>query len=794
MMQPRGIRNLNPGNIEDGPFARGLPGYVGSDGRFAVFDSMDAGVNAIDRLLESYGRRGFNTPNAIIGRWAPAADGNPVASYARFVAAGADPNAPLDMANPAIRRDVAARIAQFETGQRVIPTGARAAIQAAAPMQPPQGQNGTMAFSDDDLIRILTGQGAAPAPAQKANAAPAAAPVGAHPPAMAGLPIWAVPASQQGAAGDPGGMSDEDLLRLIGGGSAQEPAKPARPSVPASGGGVGSDLVRMAQTGDTMGAKLGRAGIGIVRGIGDVADTMAQGIAAAGDAGANALMRAGVIAPETAQAVTDWRGRVGAEIEADRAAWDQGLGDSTAAGIGRIGGNIAGTAIPAGGAMRAAGAVMAPGRNLLMQAARGGAQGAAAGATGAGLTSAASEAPVLEQMRMGALTGGALGAAGPAITAAARGATNAIMGSSIGQETAKLAKAARDKFGIPITAGSISESPAVNVLEGVLKKLPLSGYTRLAGEQRAAFNRAVASEFGENADKITPDVLAAARKRIGAEYDAVEQAVTLNVDRQLATDLTKISGKFRDLMDDGEWKRFTRTVNTALKDYAKTGTMTGAQYQALKNTGSPLQILAKSNNTEIANAAREVLAAMRDNMVRSAPADMAKRYATADKHWAVMKTIEPMVGKAATGDISPQLLRGAIGATEIAQGKGGQLAELAQIGQRFLKEAPSSFTSERAWTQNALQAIGGGAVGAYGAFNPDQAALGAAGLGATLLAGRGAGAILRSDRLANRMINNALAQQPARGGNRLLEFGAVPSGAVFANRPEGDRKRARSAD
>jgi hypothetical protein len=47
----RGERNFNPGNIEDGDFARSLPGYAGSDGRFAKFESMDHGYNAIESLL-----------------------------------------------------------------------------------------------------------------------------------------------------------------------------------------------------------------------------------------------------------------------------------------------------------------------------------------------------------------------------------------------------------------------------------------------------------------------------------------------------------------------------------------------------------------------------------------------------------------------------------------------------------------------------------------------------------------------------------------------------------------------
>jgi hypothetical protein len=117
---PRGFRNNNPLNIEAGNFTQGLPGFQGSDGRFARFASMDQGLAAADKLLESYGARGLNTPLAIISRWAPAGDGNnnPQA-YAATVARqmGVAPDAPLDMSSPEVRRRLAVAMAQVENGR-----------------------------------------------------------------------------------------------------------------------------------------------------------------------------------------------------------------------------------------------------------------------------------------------------------------------------------------------------------------------------------------------------------------------------------------------------------------------------------------------------------------------------------------------------------------------------------------------------------------------------------------------------------------------------------------------------
>ncbi|WP_461342220.1 hypothetical protein [Bradyrhizobium sp.] len=54
----RGDRNNNPGNIEDGPFAR-AHGATGSDGRFAVFPDYATGSAAQEALLAGAGYHGL---------------------------------------------------------------------------------------------------------------------------------------------------------------------------------------------------------------------------------------------------------------------------------------------------------------------------------------------------------------------------------------------------------------------------------------------------------------------------------------------------------------------------------------------------------------------------------------------------------------------------------------------------------------------------------------------------------------------------------------------------------------
>lgn len=146
--QPRGIRNNNPGNIEAGPFAQSQPGYAGSDGRFAKFGTPEEGMAAAGSLLENYGKQGINTVNGIIGKWAPASDGNNVAAYAGFVARklGIDPNQPLNLNDPIVRNTVAGAMAEFENGK----VASQGGQQSAAP----QGTAQPTAPHNDNIDQI----------------------------------------------------------------------------------------------------------------------------------------------------------------------------------------------------------------------------------------------------------------------------------------------------------------------------------------------------------------------------------------------------------------------------------------------------------------------------------------------------------------------------------------------------------------------------------------------------------------------------------------------------------------
>lgn len=119
----RGARNNNPGNIEDGPFARAQPGYQGSDGRFAIFETPEQGVRAQESLLRNRYLQRPTTVREVIERYSPRRSrggdntDEQVDNYIRYVEnrLGIQPGATIDAARGA---ELGAAMREFETGQR----------------------------------------------------------------------------------------------------------------------------------------------------------------------------------------------------------------------------------------------------------------------------------------------------------------------------------------------------------------------------------------------------------------------------------------------------------------------------------------------------------------------------------------------------------------------------------------------------------------------------------------------------------------------------------------------------
>ncbi len=387
----------------------------------------------------------------------------------------------------------------------------------------------------------------------------------------------------------------------------------------------------------------------------------------------------------------------------------------------------------------------------------------AGAATNAALSGAdaAARGSSLSNVGQSAAIGGVLGGAAPVLGAGMNAFGRAVTGGAIPADDAQLAQLAVQKYNIPLTAPQVSASPGFKIAGSTLNRLPFSGAEASTQAQLSAWNRAVIGIMGESADRATPDVMNAARTRIGSYYDAVAQNTNINIDPQFAQDIHTVLNNASQVLPKAEVEPLLgQAQNIIEKIDPSTKTISGATYQALTNTNAPLDRLANAENPNLSFYADGLKKVLDSALERSAPPQMQQLLQTADRQWAAMRTIQPIVAKSPTGDISPALLAGRINAQTgngMAFGYGGDLGELARIGQKFLKEPGSSNTAERLSTMAGT--IGGVPNALLAAMHGDL--MGAAGVAlgvpaASLAVGRGIGGALRSQWLANALINRSL--------------------------------------
>ena len=143
-MATRGIRNNNPGNIRVSKDQ--WEGMTGDDGAFVTFDSPESGVRALGKNLLSYGRRGYDSIEKIINRWAPPNENDTKAYIDSVVAAtGIPATQSLDLSDPDTLSSLAQAISFHETGSRYDPEvyqkGVARALNGISPKTPPVSAN-----------------------------------------------------------------------------------------------------------------------------------------------------------------------------------------------------------------------------------------------------------------------------------------------------------------------------------------------------------------------------------------------------------------------------------------------------------------------------------------------------------------------------------------------------------------------------------------------------------------------------------------------------------------------------
>jgi hypothetical protein len=140
---PRGIRNLNFGNVRPLPHGQAWAGQTGVDkDGYAVFSDPAAGIAAASKNLQSYASQGINTPAAIAARWAPAGDGaNDPKAYATYLAGrlGVKPTDQIDLSDPKVQQQVLRGVFDFENGPQAMASWRGQKPSAQVPTGVPTG-------------------------------------------------------------------------------------------------------------------------------------------------------------------------------------------------------------------------------------------------------------------------------------------------------------------------------------------------------------------------------------------------------------------------------------------------------------------------------------------------------------------------------------------------------------------------------------------------------------------------------------------------------------------------------
>ena len=189
-----------------------------------------------------------------------------------------------------------------------------------------------------------------------------------------------------------------------------------------------------------------------------------------------------------------------------------------------------------------------------------------------------------------AAIGGGLGGCCASVSGAGMNALGrGLTGGAMATDDATLAALARDKYGIQLTNDQLAGAPGGGFLRSASDRLPFSGAGSDIANTQAGFNRAVASTIGENATKLTPQVMSAAKTRIGSMFDSVAANTSIKADAQFDNDLLGVVSQAQDSgMTADELTPINKIFDSILDAVdPNTRTHDGSAYQTLTRSNTP---------------------------------------------------------------------------------------------------------------------------------------------------------------------------------------------------------------
>ena len=421
-------------------------------------------------------------------------------------------------------------------------------------------------------------------------------------------------------------------------------------------------------------------------------------------------------------------GKLGAEV-----AGTLGVGGALANGVRGIAGlaGVSRAASPLADAIASGGMRIGPNApaNKLAQLAIRGAGGAIAGGASTNFVDPNSTAT-------GALIGGAL-----PVGVAGAGKLGQLVGQSVGvnPRAAEIGRLAQ-QYDIPVTAADVSGS-TTKALRSVLADLPIVGGVGAAARdnQQKAYNRAVGGTFGASSESLTPEVVDAAKGRLGKEFDRIWNGNNLQVDEKFIDGLINLRYQ-ADKLPAQSGSSVLKEIDDVL---SKVQTRGDDQLVIPGEVANKFQSYLRrraEGSVELRNELGDLRKSIIGAFNRSvSPEDSAALTQTRTQYKA-FKTVEPLLTGAelgaagrVPGDVPYALLPGAV-RKGYADPTGTPLGDLSLVGSNLLADRVArTGGSTRAAIQNTL-------LGASVVANPALAGLGYAGAG-------GLAALVNSPRL-----------------------------------------------
>lgn len=336
-------------------------------------------------------------------------------------------------------------------------------------------------------------------------------------------------------------------------------------------------------------------------------------------------------------------------------------------------------------------------------------------------------------------------------------------GGTIDPNVAALAQKAQ-QLGVPVRPGQAASSRAVKVIDDQLASLPpsLTGSsatnpTKITPDaQYEAFTRAVSKTVGENEPALTPTVMSRVRQKISDIYETILPRNQVARTPELQTALDDIRMNATDALDEDSVKPVIAALDKIEAKMGGGNILSGRQYQTMRSRGGMISAVSDSQNTTVAYYGDKIRDALDDAFEAQAQGNDAAAMQQARGWLRNYKVLEPLAEKAPTGKISPGLLLQQVAKAypDFATGGGGDIADLARIGQQFLKSPANSETATRSWVMRTLE-------------NPGAAIAKTAAAPVIATVGRGMNSAINSPTAAARLFGNPL--QVSGGG------AAIPS-------------------